>query len=216
MVAVIVLKGKERHGTLPSPCHEHRSAHPSPGRRNADDGERWRRRSVGTRAPLDGWAAEVGSLDTVGRWSFSAEAGQEIRVTAESAAFDTVLELRSPAGALLAENDDCSSSTTDSYLETTIPLAGRYEIFVGVSEYGGRASDLPRTADAARRLASTLVDAGVLPAANTIVLTDREATVAGLETAVAELGPRVGSEDTFVAVLLGSRGSRPAQRPGVG
>ena len=41
-----------------------------------------------------------------------------------------------------------------------------YGIFVGVSDYGGRATDLPRTADDARRLAGTLVDAGVLPATN--------------------------------------------------
>ena len=75
--------------------------------------------------------SEVGFLDTVGRWSFEAEAGQEVRVTAESEAFDTVLELRSPAGEVLAENDDCSLFSTDSCLETTIlPEAGRYEIWV--------------------------------------------------------------------------------------
>ena len=74
---------------------------------------------------------EVGSLvDTVGRWSFTAEAGQSIVVTAESDVFDTVLELRSPAGALLAENDDCLSGSTDSCLETTIPATGRYQIRV--------------------------------------------------------------------------------------
>ena len=72
---------------------------------------------------------EGGFLDTVGRWSFEAGAGQVVRVTAESDAFDTVIQLRSSAGEVLAENDDCSV-TTDSCLETTIPLAGRYEIWV--------------------------------------------------------------------------------------
>ena len=79
--------------------------------------------------PLTVGEPEVGFLDTVGRWSFEAEAGQEVRVTAESAAFDTVLELRSPAGEVLAENDDCLFST-DSCLETILPVAGRYEIWV--------------------------------------------------------------------------------------
>ena len=80
--------------------------------------------------PLTVGEPEVGFLDTDGRWSFEVGAGQEVRVTAESDAFDTVIELRSPAGEVLAENDDCSSFTTDSCLETTIPVAGRYEIWV--------------------------------------------------------------------------------------
>ena len=79
--------------------------------------------------PLTIGQPEVGFLDTVGRWSFEAGTGQVVRVTAESDAFDTVIQLRSPAGEVLAENDDCSV-TTNSCLETTIPLAGRYEIWV--------------------------------------------------------------------------------------
>lgn len=78
----------------------------------------------------------VGFLDTAGRWSFTAEAGQTILATAESDAFDTVIELRSPAGEVLAENDDCSSDSTDSCLEATVPAAGRYEISV-TAFFGG-------------------------------------------------------------------------------
>ena len=78
----------------------------------------------------------------VGRWSFDAEAGQPVRVTAESAAFDTVLTLLSAAGEVLGENDDCSSLTTDSCLEMTIPLAGRYEIRVGAFGRGGGAYEV--------------------------------------------------------------------------
>ena len=73
---------------------------------------------------------EVGFLDPGERWSFDTEAGQLVRVTAESVAFDTKLEVRSSTGELLAENDDCSFDTTDSCLEATLPVAGRYEIRV--------------------------------------------------------------------------------------
>ena len=93
--------------------------------------------------------------------------------------------------------------------------AQTYGIFVGVSDYGGRANDLPRTADDARRLAGTLVNAGVLPAGNAIVLTDEEATVAGLERAVSELGPRIGPADTFLFFYSGhgDRVQRAAPEP---
>ena len=72
----------------------------------------------------------------VGLWSFAAEAGQSIHLTAESEAFDTVLELRSPASNVLAENDDCWSVSTDSCIDATIPATGFYEVRV-TAYYGG-------------------------------------------------------------------------------
>ena len=78
-----------------------------------------------------------------------------------------------------------------------------FGLFVGVSDYGGRTSNLPRTASDAQRLAATLVAAGVLPAENAVVLTDRQATVTGMEAAVAELEARVGPEDTFLFFFSG-------------
>ena len=82
-----------------------------------------------------------------------------------------------------------------------------YGIFVGISDYGGRASDLSYTADDAVRAADALRRGGGMNANNAIVLTDSEATVDNMRAAFQDMGRRVGPDDTFVFFYSG-HGSR--------
>ena len=92
--------------------------------------------------PLPVGHAEVGFLfDTVDRWTFEGEGQRRVRLAVESLAFDTVVEIRTPAGELVAENDDCSdsrdsSNTTDSCVEISIPETGSYQVRVAQSGVG--------------------------------------------------------------------------------
>ena len=66
-----------------------------------------------------------------GRWFFDGwTAGQEIRVAVGSDAFDTVVELVSPTGAVIDTDDDGGGMGTDSLLEATLPVPGRYQVLV--------------------------------------------------------------------------------------
>lgn len=67
--------------------------------------------------------------DQADQWSFEGQGGQTVAVTASSLAFDTVAELRSPAGETLAFNDDHGDGT-DSRVTTTLPIDGLYGIEV--------------------------------------------------------------------------------------
>ena len=70
---------------------------------------------------------------TGGRWAFYAAEDSEIRVEVSSDAFDTMVEIVSPIGVVIAEDDD-SGAGSDSLLEMTLPVSGRYE--VRVTAYG--------------------------------------------------------------------------------
>ena len=71
--------------------------------------------------------------DATGEWTFQGQAGQTVAVTASSDDFDTVVELWSPAGELVADNDD-DGSGTDSRLVATLTDDGRY--LVNVQPWG--------------------------------------------------------------------------------
>ena len=85
--------------------------------------------------PLEG--AGTGEITAEGGgdyWSFDGAAGQVVRITAGSDAFDTVVRLLSPGGEELARDDD-GGLGTDSQLEAALPAAGRY--LVDVAAYDG-------------------------------------------------------------------------------
>jgi hypothetical protein len=63
-------------------------------------------------------------------WEFDGRAGQDVTIELRSAAFDTYLELRDPAGTVLAENDDGLGQGTDSFIAARLPRAGRYRLVV--------------------------------------------------------------------------------------
>ena len=97
-----------------------------------------------------------------------------------------------------------ASAATASATRTPSAGGGQvYGVFVGVSDYGGRANDLAYTADDARRAADAMVAGGGMSRDNAIILTDRDATVANVRAAFADMGRQVGPDDTFVYFYSG-------------
>ena len=77
-----------------------------------------------------GHLGEDGSA--VGVWGFEGVAGAVVSVTVSSDAFDPVVELLSPAGEQVADDDD-SGPGTDARLLATLPETGTY--VVGVTAF---------------------------------------------------------------------------------
>jgi hypothetical protein len=87
-----------------------------------------------------------------------------------------------------------------------VPTGRIYGVFVGISDYGTRASDLPYTADDARRMERALAGNGMRPSDSTL-LVDRQATRAALQRAIADVARTATPDDTFVLFYSG-HGSR--------
>jgi hypothetical protein len=83
-----------------------------------------------------------------------------------------------------------------------------YGIFMGISDYGGRANNLAYTADDAVRVRDAFVQSG-MPSGNGIVLTDASATTAAFRQAVSSLSQRVGPADQLVFFFSGHGGRVP-------
>lgn len=77
-----------------------------------------------------------------------------------------------------------------------------FAVMVGVSDYGGAQSNLDFTDEDARKLSETLRTDGSLNDAS-IVLTNAEATVAGVRRAFARVAAQAGPEDTFLFFFSG-------------
>jgi hypothetical protein len=77
-----------------------------------------------------------------------------------------------------------------------------FGVLVGVSDYGGTANNLEFTAEDASKLAQTLGQRGVL-APGSVVLTDREATVARVRQAFQQVAALASPEDTFLFFFSG-------------
>jgi hypothetical protein len=75
-------------------------------------------------------------------------------------------------------------------------------LLVGVSDYGGRTSDLPNTDDDARQLYASLRGAGLLHPAS-VVLTNEEATTKAVSEAFARAAAAAGPNDTFMFFFSG-------------
>lgn len=88
-----------------------------------------------------------------------------------------------------------------------------YGVFVGISDYGGRASDLSFTAEDAERVSQALQATGAMSADNAVVLTDSRATRANVEQAVREIGARAGPDDMFVFFYSGHGAQVPRDAP---
>jgi Caspase domain len=90
--------------------------------------------------------------------------------------------------------------------------AGRvYGVFVGISNYGGRANNLMYTADDARRMYDAMQRGAGMPAADAIVLVDQQATLAGVRRAIQRIGSQAGPNDMFVFFYSGHGGRNPRQ-----
>ena len=88
--------------------------------------------------------------------------------------------------------------------------AGRvYGVFVGISNYGGRAGNLMFTAEDARRAQQAMVRGAAMRESDGIILTDQQATLANIRRAVQEIGARTGPNDMFVFFYSGHGGRVP-------
>ncbi|OYX30339.1 MAG: hypothetical protein B7Z01_14540 [Brevundimonas subvibrioides] len=91
-----------------------------------------------------------------------------------------------------------------------------FAIMVGISEYGDVAGDLAYTDEDAEKLAETLERGGVLNASS-VVLTNAEATVAGVRDAFQSVARQAGPDDMFLFFFSGhgsqEQGSASAQEP---
>jgi hypothetical protein len=75
-------------------------------------------------------------------------------------------------------------------------------LLVGVSDYGGRTSDLPNTDDDARQLYNSLRSAGLLHPAS-VLLTNADATTKNVRDAFARAAAAAGPNDTFLFFFSG-------------
>lgn len=88
------------------------------------------------------------------------------------------------------------------------PGSGRvFGIFTGISDYPGP-GDLPECANDAIKLAQTLRESGLMPASHQVVLTDAQVTTTAVREAFAQMGQRVGANDTFIFFYSGHGNQR--------
>ena len=88
--------------------------------------------------------------------------------------------------------------------------AGRvYGVFVGISNYGGRASNLMFTAQDATRAHQAMVRGAAMRESDGIILTDQQATLANIRRAVQDMAGRAGPNDMFVFFYSGHGGRVP-------
>ena len=86
-----------------------------------------------------------------------------------------------------------------------------FGVFVGISNYGGRASNLMYTADDARRTQQAMVRGAGMRESDGVVLVDQQATVANIRRAVENVARQAGPNDMFVFFYSG-HGSRVPRR----
>jgi hypothetical protein len=116
------------------------------------------------------------------------------------------ISIREPAGRMEAERITRATTGADGQ--------GRiYGVFAGISDYGGRASNLAYTADDAVRVRDALVRGAGMRSGDGIVLTDQQATVAGVRNAVQSMARNIGPEDTFVFFYSGHGSRIPRSDP---
>jgi hypothetical protein len=104
---------------------------------------------------------------------------------------------------------------TGTAVVTRLPAAtgaGRvYGVFVGISNYGGRANNLLYTADDARRMYDAMQRGAGMRAADAVVLVDQQATLAAVRQAIQRIGAQAGPNDMFVLFYSGHGGRNPRQ-----
>jgi hypothetical protein len=90
--------------------------------------------------------------------------------------------------------------------------AGRvFGVFVGISNYGGRANNLMYTADDARHMYEAMQRGAGMRTADAVVLVDQQATLAAVRQAIQRIGSQAGPNDMFVLFYSGHGGRVPRQ-----
>jgi len=88
-----------------------------------------------------------------------------------------------------------------------------YGIFAGISDYGGRASNLAYTAEDAVRVQNAMVQGGNMRPSDGVLLQDNQVTVGNIRNAVRDFAGRIGPNDTFVFFYSGHGGRIPRDGP---
>ena len=88
-----------------------------------------------------------------------------------------------------------------------------YGIFAGISDYGGRASNLAYTAEDAVRVRNAMVRGGNMRPDDGVLLQDAQVTVGSIRNAVRDFAGRIGPNDTFVFFYSGHGGRVPRNGP---
>jgi hypothetical protein len=113
---------------------------------------------------------------------------------------------------ILLSEGDASSSPGRSGPDGT--SGGRvFGLFAGISEYGGRAGDLPYTAEDATRLQEAMIRGGGMRPGDGILLQNEQVTVGNVRRSLEDLGGRMGAGDTFVFFYSGHGGRTPIEAP---
>lgn len=86
-----------------------------------------------------------------------------------------------------------------------------FGVFVGISNYGGRATNLPYTADDARRAQQAMARGVGMRDADATMLVDQQATVANIRRAFENVARQAGPNDMFVFFYSGHGGRVPRQ-----
>jgi hypothetical protein len=84
-----------------------------------------------------------------------------------------------------------------------------FGVFVGISNYGGRATNLPYTADDARRAQQALARGVGMRDGDAVMLVDQQATVANIRRAFDDVARQAGPNDMFVFFYSGHGGRVP-------
>jgi hypothetical protein len=88
-----------------------------------------------------------------------------------------------------------------------------YGIFAGISDYGGRASNLAYTAEDAVRVQNAMVQGGNMSPSDGVLLQDAQVTIGNIRNAVRDFSGRIGPNDTFVFFYSGHGGRIPRNGP---
>lgn len=71
-------------------------------------------------------------------YTFEGRSGQSVTISLESTDFDPYVAIFGPNGRLVAENDDASETSKNSFLTVTLPATGRYRVIVNAYDASGR------------------------------------------------------------------------------
>ncbi|WP_121116653.1 pre-peptidase C-terminal domain-containing protein [Croceibacterium ferulae] len=98
----------------------------------------------------------TGSLPGGSSYQLEGQAGQTVRLSLSSEAFDPVLRLAGPDGFTASNDDSPAGDTLDSLLEVTLPASGTYHLTVGT--YSGEGAGAFRLAASAGEQAVAQAD----------------------------------------------------------
>jgi hypothetical protein len=139
----------------------------------------------------------------------------------ESAAGRSVIELTLPeSGRYRAQATSYAAAETGRYRlvltksTAAVPVERRsqgrvYGLFAGISDYEPPNTDLEYTAEDATRIRDALIGGGGMRAEDAYTLVDGDATIAGVSSAIRDIGRRMGPDDTFVMFYSGHGGQVP-------